>query len=65
MNRPASNNPPLMMFQVLKKRLDVIVGGGNIWDAIPGEQTPAAMAHALDDVSNDLGFIRVFKGLTG
>ncbi len=63
-NRSATRDPPLMMFQISEKRLEIIIGGGHIRDAIAGEQTPPPMADRFGDMRNDLRVVGVLLRFT-
>jgi hypothetical protein len=52
-----------MMFQVSEKRLQIIIGGGHIRDAVTSEQAPPLMAHGFRDVCNNGGMVWLFLRL--
>ena len=62
-NRLATRDPALMMFQVSEKRLQIIIGGGHIRDAVTSEQAPPLMAHGFRDVCNNGGMVWLFLRL--
>ena len=62
-NRLATSDPTLMMFQVSEKRLQLIIGGGHMRDAVTGEQAPPAVAHGFRDVGHDSGMLWLFLRL--
>jgi len=63
--RFAPCDPALMMFQVSEKRLQIIIGGGHIRDAVTSEQAPPLMAHGFRDVGNNGGMLWLFLRFLG